>query len=218
MQLLTCTAKVLEVINENDKTTIVLDQTVFYPQGGGQPYDQGEIKNENFTFLVHEVRFVEGKVLHIGVVQKGQVMMGESVECFVNKERRMLNTRLHSAGHLLDLVLKELNIDWKATKGYHFPQGPYVEYSGNLEGIDVDDLKNKIEEKAKEITGRDMDTTIVFNEGNMVNGKPARVVYYGDFGIPCGGTHLRNLKDIGELKIKKIKREKEVIRISYEIV
>ena len=67
--LLKFDSKVTDVSEENERTIIVLDQTVFYPQGGGQPYDKGVIENPSGKFLVEEVRFLEGTVKHIGTFQ-----------------------------------------------------------------------------------------------------------------------------------------------------
>lgn len=219
MQELTCSATIIETNSADGKTTIILDQTIFYPQGGGQPYDTGIIKSEDgsLVFEVQEVRFVDGKVHHIGIVEQGNVVINTKVSCLVNKERRELNTRLHSAGHLVDLVLKELGIDWVPGKGYHFPQGAYIEYTGNLDGHDIEKLKHNIANKAQEILARNIQTRLVFDESKLQNGKAMRTVYYGDFGIPCGGTHVANLSDIGTITIRKIKKEKDTIRVSYEI-
>lgn len=219
MHELTCSATIIETSSTDDKTIIILNQTIFYPQGGGQPYDTGIIKSEDnsFVFEVQEVRFINGKVHHIGIVQNGTIFLNTKVVCLVNKERRELNTRLHSAGHLVDLVLKEFNIDWIPGKGYHFPQGAYIEYTGDLEGYDSEKLKQDISNKAKEIITRNIQTRIVFDELKLQNGKPTRIVYYGDFGIPCGGTHVTNLSDIRTITIRKIKKEKDAIRVSYEI-
>ena len=72
MQQLSCGAKILEIKNENEKTILILDQTVFYPQGGGQPFDNGVILSGENTFQVDEVRFLEGQVFHIGNYSKGK--------------------------------------------------------------------------------------------------------------------------------------------------
>ena len=64
--LLECEAKVASVENENGKDILILDQTCFYPQGGGQPYDKGIINSPSGAFVVEEVRSVEGIVKHIG--------------------------------------------------------------------------------------------------------------------------------------------------------
>ncbi|MFA7285389.1 MAG: alanine--tRNA ligase-related protein [Candidatus Paceibacterota bacterium] len=219
MQGLTCSASILEKLTNDDRDVIILDQTIFYPQGGGQPYDTGFIKNEDesFVFEVEEVRFIEGTVHHIGILKAGSMNIGTKVYCFVDKERRLLNTSLHSAGHLVDLALKELDVDWVPGKGYHFPQGAYIEYAGSLNGHNIEKLKQDITDKVEEIMGRNIQTKLVFDESKLQNGKPMRTVYYGDFGIPCGGTHIANLSDIGRITIRKIKMEKENIRVSYSI-
>ncbi len=129
MSLLALEAEVLAVEEEEGKTVVVLDQTIFYPQGGGQPFDQGFIRSASAVFKVEEVRFVDGIVKHVGMFEQGNFSAGETVQCEVDAERRLLHARLHSAGHVVDLALLEFpNIHWKPGKGYHFPQGPYVEY------------------------------------------------------------------------------------------
>ena len=92
---------------------------MFYPQGGGQPYDTGTISSGDIKFVVEEVRYAEGEVLHIGRFEHVRFMEGEQVRCTVDAERRLLNTRLHSAGHVLDMAVNELGYDWKP-KGLSF--------------------------------------------------------------------------------------------------
>jgi Ser-tRNA(Ala) deacylase AlaX len=219
MEQTQCSAKIVDSQQSESKTVLILDQTIFHPQGGGQPYDTGIIKGIDgfFVFQVQEVRFIDGVVHHIGTIENGQLSVSVEVNCFIDEERRKLNSRLHSAGHLMDMALKELNIDWISGKGYHFPQGAYVEYSGKLDGLDVESLKLKIEEKFNEIISRNIETKLVFDNQKLQNGKPRRTVFYGEYGIPCGGTHVSNLNKIIAIVIRKIKKEKDSIRISYSI-
>lgn len=227
MSQYTCEAQVSEVMNEDDRSVVILDQTIFYPQGGGQPYDTGIISNEGKKFIVEDVRFVDGIVKHIGKFEGGIFSQGETVTCSVDVERRKLHTRLHSGGHLVDMGLKQIGVMWKPGKGYHFPNGPYVEYSGSLEGIDIEKLKIDVEAACNEIIQKAVDTKVLFmpkeEMGSVCEfvpdyipeGKPARVVMYGDFGIPCGGTHVSNLGEIGKMTIRKIKQDGDNIRVSY---
>ncbi len=217
MQDYSCEASVVDIRKENGLVVIILDQTVFYPQGGGQPYDTGIISNDKGIFAVAEVRYEDGAVRHIGTFERGELSAYDTVTCEVDIEKRKLHTRLHSAGHLLDIAVKELSLKWKPGKGYHFPQGPYIEYAGNLEGREVLDLIKEIEEKCKEIIGRNITTKTSFDETKTQAGKPLRAVYYGDVGTPCGGTHVANLSDIGTVTIRKIKQEKGIIRVSYGV-
>ena len=215
MHQYSCVATVADIKMENGITTISLDQTVFYPQGGGQPYDTGIISNNNGIFAVNEVRYEDGVVNHIGKFELGEFRVGDIVTCEIDVEKRKMHTRLHSAGHLLDIAVKELDLKWKPGKGYHFPQGPYIEYSGSLHGKDISDLMMEIEARCQEIIGRNTQTRVEFSGTKTRDGKPLRIVYYGDTGIPCGGTHVANLKDIGEVTIRKIKQDKETIKLSY---
>jgi Ser-tRNA(Ala) deacylase AlaX len=215
---LTATATVTEVTTYKEKVAIVLDQTIFYPQGGGQPWDTGSIiKNANAVFMITEVRFENGIVYHIGTMTS-DIKAGDTVTCSVDEPRRTLNSRLHSGGHLLDMALSRLGINWKPGKGYHFPEGPYVEYAGSLEGLDKEKLKNDIEAACAALIATNTPTTISFLPEGVVNGKPARVVLYGSHQIPCGGTHVNSLGEIGQLTIRKIKQEKENIRVGYDII
>ncbi len=224
-----CEAKVTSVSEENGKTVLILDQTVFYPQGGGQPYDMGVIEGSNAVFQVGEVRFVEGVVKHIGAFTSGVFIVDETVHCKIDVPRRELNSRLHSGGHVVDMGVTKLGLGWIPGKGYHFPDGPYVEYAGTLDEQGRDKLKVDLEvacnayvEEARTtklvfIPKSEMHTVCHFVPDYLPEGKPARVVMYGDFGVPCGGTHVSNLGEIKQITIRKLKKEGENIRVAYNI-
>jgi Ser-tRNA(Ala) deacylase AlaX len=214
---------------ENGRDVIILDQTIFYPQGGGQPYDQGIIENNAGKFIVEEVRFVDGIVKHIGTFKEGAFGANDKVVCIIDQKRRELHSRLHSAGHVVDMAIDSLKIEWIPGKGYHFPDGPYIEYTGDLEGINKDELKVKIESLCDQFIKEARDVKLVFMEKEQMKevcrhvpdylpaDKPTRIVIYGDFGVPCGGTHVNNLRDIGKISIRKIDKKGSNIRIGYEV-
>lgn len=224
-------AKVVEVLRENDRDVVLLDQTVFYPQGGGQPYDTGAIESFGGKFFVEEVRFAEGAVRHIGKFEYGSFAAGGAVKCFVDVERRMLHARIHSAGHLVDKAVAELDLPWQPGKGYHFPQGPYDEYEGSLDGLDKEKLKNDLEALCNKYISEGGKTEIVFmTQGEMQKacrytpdfpiekGERVRVVVHAGFFMPCGGTPVADMREIGRITIRKIKQEKDKIRVGYDIV
>ena len=227
MQLLECEAYVEEVEQKDDKMIVYVDKTVFYPQGGGQPYDTGTMTAGDIVFTVEEVRYVEGAVQHIGHFSGGRFMTDETVVCKVDADRRALNARLHSGGHVVDMAVSELGYRWKPGKGYHFPDGPYVEYQADLGGETIEDITAKLNAKMAEILGRGIQTDIKFVSHeemaalcrhvpeNLPVDKPSRVVLYGDFGVPCGGTHVKHLADIGHLEIRKIREKNGNLRVSY---
>ena len=229
MHQLESDAIVESIEQKDDKTVVVLDQTVFYPQGGGQPFDTGVVTSDDTKFIVEEVRFVDGQVLHIGHFDGRPFIQGEDVKCKVDKDRRELNARLHSGGHILDMAVDRLGLDWIPGKGYHFPDGPYVEYEANIENLDTEDMKQKLEQEiakiqsenpkveVKFVTKDELTKLCSFVPDYLPKDKPARVVMYGDFGVPCGGIHVASLQDIGTMKIRKIKLKNKLLRVSYEL-
>jgi Ser-tRNA(Ala) deacylase AlaX len=211
--------KVVKVERDGERDVVVLDQTVFYPQGGGQPYDQGVMESAAGKFLVEEVRF-----------ESGTFSAGDSVKCLVDKERRQLHARLHSAGHLVDKAVLELKLPWKPGKGYHFPNGPYDEYEGSLEGLDKEQLKADMERLCNEYIKRGSNTEVLFMSREEMEkvchyvpdfpeekGELARIVVHEEYYMPCGGTPVANLAEIGFMTIRKIKQEGKNIRIGYDV-
>lgn len=230
MQKLTDIAQVVGVFNDGDIVTLELDQTIFYPQGGGQPYDIGFIESTSGKFKVNEVRFVDGIVKHVGEFETGSFNIGDEVNLLIDAERRKLHARLHSAGHVVDMAVHNLGLKWMPGKGYHFPDGPYIEYIGEIaEEVNREELAKKIEEIANSFIDQSIETSIQFMPKSEMHtvcehvpdylpeNKPARVVLYGKFGVPCGGTHVANLKNIEHLTIRKVGIKNGNIKVSYQV-
>lgn len=229
------TAKVTRIdLMDDDRFAIQLDHTIFYPQGGGQPSDQGMIKKGKSEFKVEEVTYNNGEVNHIGRYQDNnnfRLNLGEEVELAVDGARRTVNTRLHSAGHLIDSALRVLEIeDLVPIKGFHFPEGPYVEYSGNLtddqERVILQKLEDQInsmisqgfEVQSQMATVKELSKIAVFVPVDLPANKPIRAItVWEEMWLPCGGTHVKNISDIGRVVINKIGRKSGNIRISYEV-
>lgn len=229
MEKLDESAKVMNVSEIDGKIIVILDQTVFYPQGGGQAYDQGTITSNSATFNVKEVRYIEGIIHHVGTFEKGMFQPGDVVTCIVDHARRLLNSKLHSAGHLLDMAVYSAKPDWIPGKGFHFPEGPYVEYEGTLAPEGKEKLMQELEKISNEIIAKNPPLKALFTtKGGLGNycrhvslqipeGKLIRIVTFGDFGVPCGDTHISELSKLGDFTIRKVKQEKDRIRISYDI-
>jgi Ser-tRNA(Ala) deacylase AlaX len=228
MDRLELTSQVVALDQQDGRDAVILEETIFYPQGGGQPYDQGTIESSSAWFSVEEVRFVDGVVRHIGTFRSGKFEPGIAVTSRVAPERRSLHSRVHSAGHVVDMAVTALGLNWTPGKGYHFPEGPYVEYSGAFDR-DVEILKKEIETSASAIVHAGIETYTRFVSAedlrqlcrfvpeNLPSGKQIRIVFYGDFGVPCGGTHVARLGDIGSLTIRKLKKSGDIIRVSYAV-
>ncbi|WP_456368312.1 alanine--tRNA ligase-related protein [Thermococcus sp.] len=181
-------AKVVE-IKEN---ALLLDQTVFYPTGGGQPHDKGWI---NGVEVLDVYKDEEGNVWHV-VAEPEKFKVGDEVELKIDWDYRYRLMRIHSALHLLEHVLNEvLPEKWELYgSGMSAEKGRYdIVYPENV---------NRWKEQIIETFNRYVD------EGGEMKiwweGK-TRYTQIRDFEvIPCGGTHVRDIKEIGH--IRKLKR------------
>jgi len=222
-------AVVVEISEAEGRSCVILDQTIFYPQGGGQAWDTGTMRAENgATFAVEEVRFIDGFVHHYGVFSGGTFVVGDSVACEIDVARRLLNSRLHSAGHLLDEAVKNLGYAWTPTKGIHFPGKMAVEYAGVLDDAESARIKIEVEVNRLIKEGRAIRSTLVnvadlatladYVPPNLPENKPVRIVNMGGAkSTPCGGTHVATTADIGAMVIRYVKAKKGDIKVSYDV-
>ncbi len=228
----TCEATIVSLDKTEDgRSVLILDKTCFYARGGGQDWDTGFITKDKANFRVDEVRLDEASdVYHIGNIVEGSFNIGDVVLSTVNHDRRSINTRLDSAGHVIDMVINNMGLDWIAGKGQHYPHLSAVEYSGSWQPEQSEMVKTEIEKKVNELINKGAENSLRFMKAeemakvckhvpdNIPTNKPARVVMYGDsFGIPCGGTHVKNLNEIGMVRIPKLKQKSGIIRVSYVV-
>merc|ERR1712098_733115 len=208
--------KVLAVSpSENPKygpLEVQLDQTVFHPQGGGQPSDTGTISSGG---NVYQVNFVsvskDGIIHHYGEFTKGSFEVGAPVDLEINEEKRRLYARIHSAGHTIDLAVAAAGYGHlKPSKGYHFSDGSYVEYVGNIDSKERPAAKAKIQEELNKLISDDIKVTVT-------NGAVRNIAYGSDPGCPCGGTHVTSTGQLGKVEITKLKKKQKNFRVGYKI-
>lgn len=209
------------------KLSVVLNRTVFHPQGGGQPADFGTLNAKGLPEL--RVSFVslrreDGAVIHDCVTEKAHAdawarcIGTKQVSCWVDEERRRLCARLHSAGHLLDAAVTAANFKWVPGKGYHFPDGPYVEYILKEDSFRIDPKKagekdaliKKIQDNIKSLVEAGGPVTVQMKEG-------VRHVMMAGEECPCGGTHVADIAQIGPVNVKNAQNKQGNIRISYNL-
>ena len=225
--LLRSPAKILDIQIVEEKIAIILDETIFYPQGGGQPSDTGNIESPTGTFEVEKVKLSpEGIVLHFGNYTKGSLEIGDEVILKVNEAKRLSHAKIHSAGHFIDVGVNALYPDLKPGKGYHFPEGPYVEYEGNTSNINPEIVKinlqeymNELSKNHSEIIAEDLSDEGAQERGiTPPVGKKARIISIGKLhSCGCGGTHVKNTSEIGSITIRKISVKNGCLRVAYEI-
>ena len=223
-------AHVEAVEHDEQGTAIILDQTIFYPQGGGQPTDMGMITSVSAEFQVLKVLCrPDGAVAHYGSFLKGELRTGDEVALLIDENRRILNARNHTAGHLLAFAAERIYPQLVGVKGYHFPDGPYVEFEGLLNETDKTEASMVLEKAVQSMIEQKLPVTVRLVDAdelsslcrhilpNMPMDKPTRAMIVNDVAFGCGGTHLTNTKDVGSFKVRKIKMEKGRLKISYAI-
>lgn len=206
--------ELVDEINEGQEAEIVLDETTFYPNGGGQVGDKGQILCPTGVFEVKDTIKAAGEsIKHIGVVTSGSLKVSDNVSTAVDVVNRMNTARNHTATHLLHKALK-------VVLGEHVNQaGSLVEPDRlrfditHFEPISKEEL-DKIERlvneyilSAHDITAEIMDIDVAKSMGAQAlfgekYGKEVRVLTMGDVSIElCGGTHLTNTSQVGLFKI-----------------
>ena len=226
------TAKVESVSEaEEGRKIVILDRTIFYPQGGGQRFDTGKIKSGAAEFDVQEVRFVEGKVFHIGSLVSGELKPGDLVNLKVDKDRRILHSQLQSAGHLIDMAVRHIGYtDLIPAKGAHYPEWSEVEYEGIVVPEEIESVAAKLQEDIHKMIDQGYEVKIEMSTKEeaqkkcytlppqLPDNKPIRIVaVWDDLYMPCGGTHVKNVSELKGLKITRVKSKKGMTKISYVI-
>lgn len=228
MHLLESEARVIGTGEDDGRTYFVPDRSPLHPQGGGQPADRGSLRRASGEKITIETvrNGPDGAVRHYAEV--GEELAGEVVTLEVDAELRSLLSRIHSAGHVIDMAVSELGWGWKPGKGFHFPEGAYVEYEGDLEAAGEDRV-DVLVRKCEEIIARDTRVSVSHISraelekdprveiDTIPAGDEVRVVSYGEFRIPCGGTHVASLAEVGDVTIRKIKSKKGMIRVGYDV-
>lgn len=204
-----------QAATEDDNITLVLSETPFYAESGGQVGDVGVIKGNGFEFTVENTtKTHEGVVLHHGYISDGEtVSCGDKVHAEVNRSVREATMRNHTAAHLLQAALRKI-------------LGTHVEQAGQLvnseavrfdfthfSALSADELRrventvNEVIMSAVPVVTSEMPIDEAKKLGAMAlfgekYGDIVRVVKADDFSVEfCGGTHVKNTGSIGLFKI-----------------
>jgi len=205
-----CEARVLKVI---DGRKVVLDQTIFYPGGGGQPHDTGKLVRGNDTFNVTFVTKVGSEIIH--EVDRDGLQIEDRVRCIINWDRRYRLMRSHTAAHVFaSLVCNETGA---LVTGNQIEEDK-VRFDFSLERLDREMIVKCIE-KANDLFRKDIEVRwyeLPREEALKIPGvvKMARafppdipmlrIVEVVGVDIQAdGGTHVRNLREVGQIRLLK---------------
>lgn len=217
---------------------VVTEKTIFHPQGGGQPSDIGMITSSTgSSFTVASVRMdalKDGQVLHLGRFGSSTFAPGDTVQQEIDVGKRLLYSRLHTAGHVLGAAVKHLvekDVEgFEELKASHFPDSAACEFRGLIEGKWKPSIQDKVNEfiaaaMPVEIEWWDEDDfrsrgleRLIPDPTLVPPGEKSRVVnIVGAEVYPCGGTHVDTTDLCGETTVKKISRSKGTSRVSYTV-
>jgi Ser-tRNA(Ala) deacylase AlaX len=200
-------------VESADGTNIVLKDTAFYPHSGGQPNDTGKIIHEEEEYKVVDVIKDAGKIVH--VIDREGLSAGDKIKGIIDWTRRYNLMRAHTATHVL------CNILHKETGGLITGNQLYedrLRVDFNLENYDRE-LLEKLVDKANEVLANEKEVTSYFlprEDALNVEGalklanklppevKELRIVEIKDVDVQVdGGTHVKNTKEVGKLKLIK---------------
>ena len=200
-------------VEEGDSAVVILDNTPFYAEAGGQVSDTGILKGDQGDLLVTDTRKQGDAHKHIGVVRRGRLSVGDRVTAQVDAERRACIVSNHSATHLLHAALKQVLGTHVSQKGslvaedrlrFDFSHDSRV-HADELSAIES--LVNRKIRDNEEVTAEIMSRDDALSRGAVAlfgekYGDDVRVLTMGNFSMElCGGTHVARTGDIGVFKI-----------------
>ena len=226
--LLELEARVLGVFEDK----VILDQTVFYPEGGGQPADNGRLIFSGKEALVKDVKNLNNRIIHF--IEGPAPDAGSIVKMVVDAERRLQLRRAHTATHIVNAAARMVlgNHVWQAGAQKDTVESRLdITHPLPLTSEEVE----KIERKANEIVLSNIDVKIQvlprtiaekeygfrIYQGGAVPGKELRIVKIDGFDAEaCGGLHVNKTGDIGLVKIVRVERiqdgvERIVFRVGF---
>lgn len=206
-----CTAQVTATTDQG----IVLDQTIFYAMGGGQPGDTGTLEFDDQFIEVIDTRYGEGgSIVHLVAEGTELPAVGTEVTATLDWDRRYRHMRMHTCMHLLGAVLK-------------FPvTGGSVNAQKSRLDFDMEDTVDKVAvtEKLNALINSNTDVSSVWISEAELDAQPElirtmsvrpprgvgdiRLLKIGDIDLqPCGGTHLKNTSEIGTATVSKVEKK-----------
>lgn len=205
--------KSVDAINAGQEAVVVLDQTPFYAESGGQVGDKGELKGANFSFAVEDTQKYGQAIGHIGKLAVGSLKVGDAVQADVDEARRARIRLNHSATHLMHAALRQVLGTHVSQKGslvndkvlrFDFSHNEAMKPE---EIRVVEDLVNAQIRRNLPIETNIMDLEAAKAKGAMAlfgekYDERVRVLSMGDFSTElCGGTHASRTGDIGLFRI-----------------
>ena len=203
-------AEILAIVKDGE---VVLDQTPFYAESGGQAGDTGKFTNGKNVFEVLDTQKIDNVILHIGRVISGSFKKGDKVIAEIDIERRLNIARNHTATHILQAALRKVLGSHVQQQGSLVSAEKFRFDFTHFKGLSreeiarVEEVANDYLSKSQAVSCKEMALKEAKKAGALAffeekYGENVRVVSIGDISKElCGGTHLDNISKIGLIKI-----------------
>ncbi len=215
------TARILEHHLEGDRQFVILDQTAFYPTGGGQPCDTGTIGSARVT----EVTITDDGTIHHYLEAPIVLTNDDEVVCEIDWARRLELTQQHTGQHILSQAFFQLF--GAETRGFRInPHSSEIDLTLDSQAAEIPQCLEQAEDLANSIVfaNREIRTHLVtlaeaaklpLRKESFVD-DCVRVIEIADFDwSACGGTHARHTGEVGMIAIKHWERAKQMIRVEF---
>ncbi|MCK5112585.1 MAG: alanine--tRNA ligase, partial [Thermoplasmatales archaeon] len=210
-------AKVLWKSDTDNGTKVILDKTTFYPDGGGQPGDMGDLSTDKKQVFVKQVEKEGNSILHI---IDGDLKVGEEVHGKIDWDRRYSLMKHHTGTHVVNGALRKLFGEhiWQAGSqlGVNEARFDFSHYKSiseqeikEIEKLANEFIKREIPVEKKVMTRNDAERTYGFRlyQGGVPPGNKIRVLNIPGIDVEaCGGMHLNNIKEVEKIRILKAER------------
>ncbi|HED2227208.1 TPA: alanine--tRNA ligase [Klebsiella pneumoniae] len=205
--------KAVDSVSAGQEGVVILDQTPFYAESGGQVGDKGELKGAGFSFAVSDTQKYGQAIGHIGKVASGSLKVGDAVQADVDEARRQRIRLNHSATHLMHAALRQVLGTHVAQKGSLVNDKALRFDFSHFEAMKPEEIR-AVEDLVNAQIRRNLaiETNIMDIDAARASGAMAlfgekyddrvRVLRMGDFSTElCGGTHAARTGDIGLFRI-----------------
>ena len=205
---------------------LILDATAFHPKSGGQPSDTGILEGPDFKISVKKSMVLHGVIVHFGTAEG---RLGERVLGKIDWKSRYLYMKRHTSGHLLDHCLEGATGTNVETTDSWLGEGCYVAYRGRAPSKEAVAQAIRIENELipegrivqiEEITWEELlhRAPCAPNLQRLPSLEKYRIVTIEGFTpIPCAGTHLHNIREIGRIRLMTIEQFETDFRIYYDV-
>jgi alanyl-tRNA synthetase len=204
--------KAVDTVTAGQEAVVILDQTPFYAESGGQVGDKGELKGAGFSFAVNDTQKYGQAIGHIGKLTHGALKVGDALEADVDRARRQRIRLNHSATHLMHAALRQVLGTHVAQKGSLVNDKALRFDFSHFEAMKpeeiraVEDLVNAQIRRNLPVETNIMDIDAAREGAMALFGEKyddrVRVLSMGDFSTElCGGTHASRTGDIGLFRI-----------------